>query len=79
MARVQLVIEWPTLSAADLRALVVAHDLQESGDEPVIETNKVRARDVVMLWARGELAPNLEPSIEMEVPEEITVEVLEDY
>lgn len=57
MARVTVTLDFPTLTVADLVALVVANDEADSAmnGEPGIEPQFVRGDHVVALWSAGEL------------------------
>lgn len=63
MARVTLNLDFPTLTRADLVALVVANDDAASSvnDEPGIKADFVRGDHVVALWVTGDL-PDVECS-----------------
>lgn len=63
MAKVTLVIEFPTLTREDLIQLVVAHDDTYPDQEPPIKPEYVQAKDVILLWASGEF-PNVEEIVE---------------
>lgn len=52
MAKIVKVIDFPTLSVADLKELVVAHDA--SNDEHPIETQYVKPSDVIDLLTAEE-------------------------
>lgn len=55
MVRVTMTLEFPTLTQADLIALVVANDDAESAvnGEPGIDPEHVEGSDVVALWVSG--------------------------
>jgi hypothetical protein len=56
MARISVGIEFPSLTEADLKELVVAHDA--SNDRAPITTEHVTPADVMSLWFAGEF-PNV--------------------
>lgn len=55
MAKIGIVIDFPTLTQGDLKELVRAHDAV--GDHP-IDLEHVRPEDVADIWFRGEF-PNV--------------------
>lgn len=71
MAKLNIVVDLPTLSRDDVIALVVANDdaMSAVNDEPGIAPEFVKALDVLRLWLMGDF-PN--------VPEVILTNEIED-
>lgn len=71
MAKLNIVVDLPTLSRDDMIALVVANDdaMSAVNDEPGIAPEFVKALDVLRLWLMGDF-PN--------VPEVILTNEIED-